>query len=102
MCPQHTARVVRDLCIHLAALTFLEYVQFFVFWVFLGRHPRHMEVPRLEVALELQAYTAAPAALDASCVCHLCLSLRQRWNLNPLNEARDHTCFPTDAWVLTC
>ena len=34
---------------------------FFLFFVFLGRHPQHMEVPRLGVQSELQllAYTTA-------------------------------------------
>ena len=36
------------------------------FFFFLGLHPRHMEVPRLGVELELQplAYTTATAMLD--------------------------------------
>ena len=37
----------------------------------LGPHPRHMEVPRLGVKLELQllAYTIATATPDLSCIC---------------------------------
>ena len=40
---------------------------------FLGPHPRHMEVPRLEVEWELQllAYTTATAAQDPSRICDL-------------------------------
>ena len=58
--------------------------------VFLGRHLRHMEVPRLEVKSELEplAYTTATAMQDPSCVCSLYHSSRQYWILNPLSEAR--------------
>ena len=40
-----------------------------LFFVFLGLHPLHMEVPRQGVKLELQllAYTTAPATGDQSC-----------------------------------
>ena len=43
------------------------------FFVFLGPHPQHMEVPRLGVESELQppAYTMAPAMPDPSLVCDL-------------------------------
>ena len=34
-------------------LSFFFYFLFFAFLPFLGSHPRHMEVPRLEVELEL-------------------------------------------------
>ena len=53
-----------------------------------------MEVSRLGVKSELQllAYTAATAMPDPSCICKLHCSLRQRWILNPLSEARDLTC----------
>ena len=45
----------------------------FFFFFFLGLHPRHMEVPRLEVEQELQllAYTTATAIPDLSCICNL-------------------------------
>ena len=45
----------------------------FVFFVFLGPHLQHMEVPRLEVKLELQplAYTTAIATWDLSHICNL-------------------------------
>ena len=41
----------------------LTVVKIFKFFVFLGPHPQHMEVPRLEVESELQlpAYTTANA-----------------------------------------
>ena len=49
-----------------------------------------MEVPRLEVQLELQliVYTAAMAALDLSRICDLYQSSQQCWILNPLSDAR--------------
>ena len=34
-------------------LFFLSFLFFFLFFCFLGPHPRHMEVPRLGVELEL-------------------------------------------------
>ena len=77
---------------------------FFLFcpFVFLGPHPRHMEVPRLGVKWELQlpAYTTATATMDQSCVCDLHHSSRQCQILNPLSEARDGTCILTDtSWI---
>ena len=59
----------------------------------LGLHPRHMEVPRLGVELELQlpASTTAMTMQDQSQVCDLHHSSRQSWILNPLSEARDRT-----------
>ena len=61
---------------------------------FLGPPPRHMEVSRLGVELELQlpAYTTATAMADPSRVCDLHRSSRQHWILNPLSKARDRTC----------
>ena len=58
---------------------------------FLGPHLRHMEVPRLEVELELQlpAYAKATAMWDPSHVCDLHHSSWQRHILNPLSEVRD-------------
>ena len=46
---------------------------FLSFLLFLGLLPRHMEVPRLGVELELQppAYARAIATRDLSCVCNL-------------------------------
>ena len=60
---------------------------FIYFWsfVFLGLHPRHMEVPRLEVESELlvQAYATATATPDPSRVCDLHHSSQQHHILNP-------------------
>ena len=52
-----------------------------------------MEVPRLEVELELQmlAYTTARAIWDPSLICDLHHSSRQHQILHPLSEARDGT-----------
>ena len=65
----------------------------FVLFCFLGPHPRHMEVPRLGVELELQllACTTATAEPDPSLVYDLHHSLWQRRIDNPLSKARDQT-----------
>jgi len=59
--------------------------------VFLGPHLWRMEVPRLEVELELQlpVYPTATAMPDLSCILDLHPRSRQHWILNPLSEARD-------------
>ena len=66
---------------------------FFLSFVLLESHPRHMEVPRLGVQMELQlsAYTTATAMPDLSHVCDLHHSSQQHRILNPLSEARDRT-----------
>ena len=66
---------------------------FLFYYFFLGPHPWHMEVPRLEVESELQllAYTTAMATQDPSCVCDLYHSSQQCQILNPLGRARDRT-----------
>ena len=71
---------------------------FSYFSVFLGPHPRHVEIPRLGVESELQlpAYTTATAPWDLSCVCDLHHSSLQRQILNPVSEARDRTCILMD------
>ena len=69
------------------------FVLLFLFFVFLGLHLWHMEVPRLGIESELQlpAYAAAMAMRDLSCVCDLHHSSQQHQILNPLSEARDQT-----------
>ena len=64
---------------------------FFFFLIFLGPHLRHIEVPRLEVKLELQlpTYTTATPTPDRSLVCNLNPSSRQCQILNLLSEVRD-------------
>ena len=71
---------------------------FFFFLLFLGLHLRHMEVPRLEVQLELQllAYTTVTATPDLSHICNLHHSSQQLGILNPPSEARDQTHFLMD------
>ena len=56
-------------------------------------HPRHMEVPRLEVKsdLRLPAYATATAVPDPSHACDLHHSSQQRRILDPLSRARDWT-----------
>ena len=64
---------------------------FFLFFVFLGLHLRHLEIPRLEVEsqLYLPACTTATAMQDPSLVCDLYHRSQQRQILNSLSEARD-------------
>jgi len=62
-----------------------------VFFVFLGPHPQHMEVPRLGVESELQLPAYATAMPDPSHICDLHHKSWQRQILNPLSEARDWT-----------
>ena len=81
-------------------LTFL-----FLFLFFLRPHPRHMEVPRLGVQLELQlpVCTTATATQDLSCICDLHYSSQQCRILNPLSEARDRTCnLMVPSWIRFC
>ena len=63
------------------------------FFVFLGLHLQHMEVPRLGVELELQppAYATATAIPDLNFICDLHHSSWQHWIPKPLSEARDRT-----------
>ena len=72
------------------------------FFLLLGPHPWHMEVPRLGVELELQllAYTTATALWDLSCICDPHHSSWQCRILSLLSEARDWTCILMDpTWV---
>jgi len=60
-------------------------------YIFLGPHWRHMEVPRLEVKMELQllAYTTATATWDLPRhVCNPHHSSWQRWILNPTEQGQ--------------
>ena len=75
----------------------------YLFFVFLGLYPWHMEVLRLGVQSEqkLPAYTTATvtatAATDLSRAWDLRHSSRQCQILNPLSEARDRTRVLMDA-----
>ena len=75
---------------------------FCLFFLFLGPHLWHMEVPRLGVKLELHllAYATATAMPDLSGSCEIHHSSRQCQILNPLSEARDRTHILMDtSWV---
>ena len=72
----------------------------FVCFSFLGPYPRHMEVPRMGVELQLQllAYTTGCSHSNAGSQLHLrpTLQLTATWILNPLSEARDQ---PVSSWT---
>ena len=72
---------------------------FFLFFFFLGQHPRHLEVPRLGVEWGMwpPAYTTATATWDPSWVCDLHHNSRQRQILSPLSEAKERTRVLMDA-----
>ena len=71
----------------------------FFFFVFLGPHPRHMEVPRLgaELKLHLPADIKATTTPNLSHICDLHHSSWQGRILNPLSAAGDQTCVLVDA-----
>ena len=74
-----------NLIMHLYVASQYMNMKLFIF-VFLGPHPKHMDVPRLGVESEpqLPAYTTAAATQDPSHVCDLHRSSRQSWILDPL------------------
>ena len=81
---------------------FTLYFYLFIYFVFLGLHPEHMEVPRLGVKPELQlpAYATATAMWDLSDVYNLHHSSWQHCVLNPLSETRNKSCLLMDTgWV---
>ena len=63
---------------------------YFLFFLFLGPHPWHMEVPRLWVESEPQplAYTTDTATPDLSLACDLCHSSWQHQTLNLLRRGQ--------------
>ena len=72
------------------------------FFIFLGPHLWHMEVPRLgfESELQLMAYATVTATWDPSHVCDLHHSSQQCQILNPLSEAKGRTCILVDtSWL---
>ena len=79
---------------HWCWLVVLFYFILWMFLSFLGLHPRHMEVPRLGVHLELQlsAYTTATAMQYPSHICDLGHSSWQHQILDPPSKVRDWTC----------
>ena len=72
-------------------LQFKNYTWNIFFFSFLRQYLRHIEVPRLQVTLDLklQAYATATATPDPSCLCDLQHSSWQHWILNPLSETKD-------------
>ena len=62
---------------------------YFIYFIFLGLHPRHMEVPGLGVESEVQLLAYATATPDLSYIFDPYHSLRQCQNLNSLSQARD-------------
>ena len=68
------------------------------------KYLQHMEVSGLRVELELQlpAYTTAVATLDPCCFCDLHRSLRQCWIFNPLSKARDQIHILMDTMSGAC
>ena len=72
-------------------MCFLFYL--FIFLVFLGLHPRRMEVPRLgfEYELQLLAYSRASVTWNLNHICDLHHSSQQCRILNTLSEAGDQT-----------
>ena len=69
-----------------------------LFIYFLGLPLWHRQVPRLKVELELQllAYTTAIASWDPRLFGNLHHSSWLRWILNPLSKVRDQTCILMD------
>ena len=61
------------------------------FFKFLGLYLWHTKVPRLRVELELQlpAYSIATATQDPNCICDVHHSSWQHQILNPLSKVRD-------------
>ena len=70
----------------------------FLFFVFLGLHPWHMEVPSLGVKSELQlpAYATATATPDPSCVCDSHHSSQHQGIFNTQRPGIK----PTSSWTL--
>ena len=67
---------------------------------FLGPHWWHMEVPRLRGPSRATAASLhhSYSNWNPSLVCHLHLSSRQHWVLNPLSKAGDG--IPSSSWML--
>ena len=65
-------------------------VTHFIYLVFLGWHPRHIEIPRLGVEWELKllAYATATAMPDPRQVCDLHYSSWQCWILNRVQGSK--------------
>ena len=82
---------------------FFNFILFFVFLPFPGSLPRHMEVPRLGVELELQllTYTTATATQDPSRVCTLTAAHGNARSLT--HWARPRPCnLMVPSWINHC
>ena len=82
----------RDIYIHIQKLAGMN----FFFFVLLGPHPQHMELPRLGVKSELHlpAYTTARATPDPSRDCDYTTAHGNTGSFNPLVEVRDRNRIP--------
>jgi len=76
---------------HINVAIFLDSRQVLFFFFFLGPHPWHMDVPRVESELQLLAYTTATAIPTPSHIYNLHHSSGQCQTLNPWRKARDQT-----------
>ena len=77
----------------------------FIYLVFLGPYPRHMQVPRLGVQLELQlpATATTTTKLDLSRIYDPHHTTPQQPQiLNPLNGARDRVLMDTRSLFKFC
>ena len=78
---------------------------FFYFFFFFGAeggelHPRHMDVLKQGVKLELKLPAYSTASWGPGSICHLHRSSRQCWIFKLLSEAQDRTHTPMDtSWV---
>ena len=64
---------------------------YYYYFVFLGPHPWHLEVPWQGVKLKFPTYATATATPDPSYVCNPHHSSQQCQILNSPSEARDQT-----------
>ena len=91
----HNRECLTSFCRSLENCPYMLHFFLLLLFCFSGLYPRHMEVPRLGVKLELQllAYSTATATAmqDLSCVCNLHHSSWRCQILNPLSETRDPT-----------
>ena len=91
------AAPITSLC-HIVSHPMNNHVLYFLFYlVFFFGHTCSIGV---KTEPQLLAYTTATATRDLSCIWDLHHSLRQRWILNPLSEARNQTSILMDtSWV---
>ena len=80
----------------------------YIYFVFLGLYPWHIEAPKLGVQLQLQLAAYTTAMQHLSHICNLCHSSWQHGILDLLSEARDGICVLRDTvssdhfcWAMT-